>query len=104
MRFRAMNTTESELPVPSSMSSPTSDSAHVGRQKSLELELVAVSVACCCLLLLLRCSCNIKDLRVISRFFSRRRGAAFMGEWVLMLVLLLLGRWCLCLEEPVVTG
>jgi hypothetical protein len=28
----------------------------------------------------------------------------FMGEWVLVLVLLLLGRWCLCLEEPVVTG
>jgi hypothetical protein len=26
-----MDTTESELPVPSSMSNPTSDSAHVGR-------------------------------------------------------------------------
>jgi hypothetical protein len=48
-----MDTTESELPVPSSMSSPTSDSAHVGKHhfmyiESLELELVAVAVACCC--------------------------------------------------------
>jgi hypothetical protein len=35
------------------MSSPTSDSAHVGKHhfmyiESLELELVAVAVACCC--------------------------------------------------------